>query len=133
MLLVTDTHPLIFYFSNSKGKLSKKATRAFNAAVEGSTAIYIPVPVFWELSILCENGTIQLEMPFDTWIDKILKLPMFIVYEFDLDTIKLIHNANFSKDPFDRSIVATALQLDLPLITKDAQIHKSEPCKIFWD
>lgn len=58
---------------------------------------------------------------------------MIISLPFDEQTAIHYHKLSFSSDPFDKAIVASAMQLELPLITNDALIHERKPCELFWD
>ena len=133
--LVTDTHPLLHYFFNAGRKLSRKVKQAFVDAIDHKTrVIYIPAPVIWEISILVENGDIELSLTFANWVEALFaNNPMLLAQQFDKDTVIQCHELKFHNDPFDRAIVATALQLDLPLITNDSIIHTKKPCALYWD
>ena len=50
----------------------------------------------------------------------------------DLDVIAEAHHLRFNGDPFDRTIVATAKLMDLPLITKDQLIVNANLVEIAW-
>ncbi len=39
---------------------------------------------------------------------------------------------NFNEDSFDKVIVASAIELDVPLITKDWAITESNLVEIYW-
>lgn len=132
--LITDTHPLIHYFCGNRKKLSKKALRAFDAAVSSkSISIFVPTPVLWELAMLVEQGDISLSKSFPEWVDELFKYPAIIPATFDVDTVKVFYGQNYHSDPFDRSIVATALLMALPLITNDGKMHEHKPCELYWD
>lgn len=133
--LVTDTHPLLHYFFNGGRKLSRKVKQAFADAIENrSRIIYIPSHVTWEISMLIENNDIALSVAFSDWIEALFSNnPMLLAQPFDTDTVIYCHGLKFHNDPFDRAIVATALQLDLPLITNDNVMHNKKPCIIYWD
>lgn len=131
---VTDTHPLIRYFCGNKSKLSRKVQRVFDDAVLKKTkAIYVPATVLWEMSLLIKDGEIRLSLPFDDWITALFKNPMVISLPFDEQTAVHYHSLSFGTDPFDRAIAASAIQLQLPLITNDSVIHEHKPCDLFWD
>lgn len=133
-LLVTDTHPLIYYFCDGGKRLSAKAKQAFEEAVANqSTAIFVPAPVLWEMSMLLEENDIRLAKPFAEWVDALFQYSMINPVSFDEDTVKVFHNLRYHTDPFDRAIVATALQMDLPLISSDRKMHELKPCRLFWD
>ena len=132
--LVTDTHPLIYYFCGNRKKLSRKASEAFDVAVSSkSTSIYVPTPVLWELALLVENAAIRLTMPFSDWVDELFTYPAIIPASFEVETVKHFHGLKYHNDPFDRAIVATALHLELPLISNDGKMHEHKPCDLYWD
>ncbi len=133
-LLVTDTHPLIYYFCDGGRRLSEKSRQAFEEAVANEqTAIFVPAPVLWEMSMLVEDNAIELSRPFAEWVDELFRYPMFNPLAFDENTVKIFHDLRYHADPFDRAIAATALQMELPLISNDGKMHKHKPCQLFWD
>lgn len=131
--LVTDTHPLVWYFCTDKHKLSKKAQRAFEDAVHKKTrAIYVPTPVLVELSMLIEDGKIRFSTPFERFMEMLFKTQTIIEQPLDRQVVALYSTLNFSSDPFDKMIVATAQLLQMPLITADSMIHRDGPCDLYW-
>lgn len=134
LFLVTDTHPLIYFFCNNQKRLSSKAVDAFNrATVSMTTVIYVPAPVVWELAMLVEDGDITLSMPFPDWLDGLFEYKAIVPASLEVETIKKYYGLNYHSDPFDKAIVATALELDLPLISNDSKMHEHKPCKLYWD
>ena len=133
-LLVTDTHPLIYFFCDGGRRLSKKAKQAFErATTSAQTSIFVPAPVIWELSMLVQNEDIEIDKPFSDWIDELFQYPTINPLSFDETTVKLLHDLRYHTDPFDRAIVASAIQIGLPLITNDQKMHSHIPCELFWD
>jgi PIN domain nuclease of toxin-antitoxin system len=57
---------------------------------------------------------------------------MFNPVAFDENTVKVFHDVRYHTDPFDRAIVATALQMELPLISNDGKMHENNPCQLYW-
>lgn len=106
----------------------------FTAATESmTTVIYVPTPVIWELAMLVEDNYITISEPFSDWVDGLFEHRAIVPASFEVDTAKYYYGLNYHNDSFDRAIVATALQLDLPLISNDAKMHEHKPCKLFWD
>jgi PIN domain nuclease of toxin-antitoxin system len=133
-LFVTDTHPLIYFFCDGGKRLSKKAKHTFEDAVANQpTIIFVPAPVLWELSLLVEASRVILARPFTEWVDELFAYPMINSIPFDHETVEIFHQVRYHSDPFDRAIVATAKQLELPLISNDGTMHKAKPCKLLWD
>lgn len=133
-LFVTDTHPLIYYFCGKQNRLGKKALKIFREAADlGSSSIFVPTAVLWELSILAQSGGIALRMPFSAWLDLLFQNRTFNPAPFEIETLKIFHDLRFHSDPFDRAVVSTALHMDLPLITNDSLMHAELPCELVWD
>ena len=133
-MLVTDTHPIIYFFCDGGKRLSKKAKQAFiEATTNAQTAIFVPAPVLWELSLLIQNDEIEIDKPFSEWVDELFQYRTINPLAFDESTVKLFHDLRFHTDPFDRAIVASAIQIGLPLITNDSLMHRLTPCDLYWD
>ncbi len=132
--LVTDTHPLIWYLANKETKLPKHVLAAFISAQEGSgTHIWVPSVVAWELSeLMRKTDRIKLAAPFEELIKENFYFRSMTLTELLPDDLAIGHSLNFNRDPFDRLIVATALRLELPLMTADGDITDAKPCEIFW-
>jgi PIN domain nuclease of toxin-antitoxin system len=129
---VTDTHPLIWYAANQKAKLSKKALRVFERAWANQAFIYVPAPVLWEIALLIKAGQIRLPQPFAQWAAALGNQRGFEVALLDAAVLETSLNVRINGDPFDEVIVATALMLDLPLITKDVAITESQLVEVIW-
>jgi PIN domain nuclease of toxin-antitoxin system len=131
-VFVTDTHPLIWYASEKHSKLSTRVLRAFDAAFADRGLIVIPAAVFWEISLLTEHNRIKIREPFDIWSGALVARRGIDMAAIGLDVIAEAHRLRFHGDPFDRSIVATARIMDLPLITKDEAITDSKLVDVVW-
>ncbi len=132
-LLVTDTHPLVWYLGNQHKKLSRMALDAFHQAVEGSRAIWVPVPVLWEIAGLVRLGRIQLRHSLADYVEQHFFARGIHLCDLVAQDVLYYQNLAFNGDPFDEMIVSMALRLDCPLITRDAAILDARPCEVFWD
>ena len=129
---VTDTHPLVYYFTRHHSKLSRRALRAFQQAERGDAFIYVPAVALWEVSRLEKEGAIKLKEPYEEWADAMLAQPAFECAPLDEKIIAEARNYNFNRDVFDAAIVATAKLRDVPLITRDEDITDSGIVDIWW-
>ncbi len=124
--VVTDTHALLWYLNNHP-KLSTVARQAMEAAEAAGDPIYVPSIVVVELRYLVEKGTIT-EADYQTVIaalkDSMTTLTIAPLNLETADALSLIPRATVPDMP-DRIIAATALHLDLPLITRDTRIRAS--------
>ncbi len=73
-------------------------------------------------------GVVYLER----WAETIFKNSGFGIASLEPSAIDLAVAYNFNNDPFDSAIVAAAVDLSLPLITKDGAITESNLVEIHW-
>lgn len=132
-LLVTDTHPLIWYGGRQFSKLPVKVRQAFDYAVDGRTVIFIPWVVMWEVSLAIKAGKVRAHISLDEYIREKFFAKAISILDMEPEDIIQAHALNFTSDPFDTMIVATALRINCPLITADRVIHEKSPCELFWD
>lgn len=112
--------------------LSKKVLSVFESAEVGEGFIYVPTIVLWEVALLERVGKIKLYDGFLHWAQKLLSNPGFGVVPLDAEIIALGAGYNINGDAFDETIMAFAVHLDLPLITKDVAITNAGLAKIYW-
>jgi len=132
-LLVTDTHPLVWYITAQFSKLPNKVKRVFDGAVAGKCAVFIPAVVLWELSLLIKAGTVRPSVSLEDYVREHFFAKAISVLDLETEDILCSHNLGFSRDPFDVLIVSMTLRVDCPLITADGVIHDQKPCDLFWD
>lgn len=128
---VTDTHPLLYYATNTKRKMSPKAWQAFEAATRAEALIHIPAVALWEACNIIKSGTVTLSEPFGRWVDRITNQRGFNVEPFDFSGVMEVNDSPF-RDPYDAAIAGAARLLELPLITRDAKITESGWVEIYW-
>ncbi len=120
---VADTHALIWYLENSP-RLGSQARAAFDACDQGEICIYVPTICLVEIVYLMEKGRISPEMK--SMLEAELKSGEsgLVIADLDMDVVEQI--ANVLRDDIpdlpDRVIAATALALNLPLISRDRKI-----------
>lgn len=132
-LLITDTHPLIWYITDETKRLPKKVVKAFDDAVQGHKAILIPLVVLWEFSMVLKSGKVRLAASLDEYVHEKFFAKAISILSIEPEDILQFHKLSFTVDPFDTLIVAMTQRIDCPLITGDSVIHSRRPCKLFWD
>jgi PIN domain nuclease of toxin-antitoxin system len=120
-VIVLDTHVLIWLIEGDE-QLGREARQQIEDVRRDGTAI-IPAMSVWELAYLARRGRIDLSLEPMAWIDPVLATPGFTLAR--LDAIVAVRTALLDwghRDPADRMIVATALELEMPLLTVDRTI-----------
>lgn len=132
MVYVTDTHALVWALTNQKRRLGRKARRAFEAADRRAALICIPVVTLLELDWLEEAGKLRVKDSLEGLVHNLSLSPGYEVAPLTPEII--LGSRKFrALDPMDRLIVATAEELDSPLITADRAIQERRPVPIVWD
>lgn len=133
MIYVTDTHPLVFWSSNRKRRLGRRARRIFQETEQGKHSIIVPIVVLEEINRLVERRLVRLEVPFRRWAEELERSPNFQVQAYTLEVLLESASVGAIRDPADRAIVATARHLRCPLITADEIIHDGDWVDTVWE
>ena len=121
--LLLDTH-IALWLDSGHDRL-RPATRELidDCWQNGGTILLSPVSA-WEIALLVDTGRIQLDLPVDEWVRRFLDRP-------GVEGAALTHGAaarsyqlhHFEpRDPADRLLIATAIELRCPLVTYDERV-----------
>lgn len=131
-MILLDTHALIWWV-NGAAELSIPAARAIQKSRK-SGRINVSSMSVWETAMLIRHERLVLSIPLVEWVDRIEKLPFVQFLPVDngiaLDSVNL--PGHFHKDPADRIIVSTARVHNLPLVTRDGNMHRYKHVKTVW-
>ena len=128
---VTDTHALVFHAAGT-GKLGPRAAAFFDRCERRAAILYVPTIVIWECSLLARVSRINLRRTVRAFFDDLFSNPAYQPIDITPQQIYLADELRFNRDPFDALICATARTIDLPLITRDADIRGSSVVKVIW-
>jgi PIN domain nuclease of toxin-antitoxin system len=131
-LAVTDTHALIWAIDGKRKRLGKHARRLFDRADEGKGAIYIPTFALAELGEACHKDRVELALPFEEWTRAAFGSGKYLEAELTAEIVYAAQRLYAIPERGDRLIAATAVVLDLPLITRDPEIQKIAGVECIW-
>lgn len=131
-MIVLDTHVWVWWLSDPK-RLSRKVAGLVERKASDK-ALYVSSISVWEVCLLSLRGRLKLSLDVRDWIVRAESLPYFQFVPPDNSI--LVRSAflpePFHADPADRIIVATALTLEAPIVTKDRKIHDYPAAKSIW-
>ena len=128
MNYVTDTHSLVWYFTDDQ-RLGKRALKIFESTVKAGQII-VPTVVLAEILYIAKKDRIPLA--FEETIARIEALANFEIASLDLDVLRIADTIDAPLEMHDRLITATAIHYGAALITRDDQITKSKAVKTIW-
>jgi PIN domain nuclease of toxin-antitoxin system len=130
--VVADTHAAIWLLMDEE-RLSKAAREAFAAAFAAGASVYVCAVSLVELAYLIERRRLAEEVwqrVCNALADPRTALEIVAIDAALAQSIRGIPAAQVPEMP-DRIIAATALMLDLPLVTRDRRITAS-PVRTVW-
>jgi PIN domain nuclease of toxin-antitoxin system len=129
MNFLTDTHALIWWFTNSP-RISSKAGELFEYCEKGENVIFIPSIVIAEaLSIFDKK---RLTFNFKQLFKKINDSENFVLVALDYPILQRMVALKEIPELHDKIIVASAKYLNLPIITKDKMLRNLPSLKTIW-
>ncbi len=125
--IVTDTHALIWYLEDSE-QLSPAVKNLFDQCNDGAAEIFVPTICLVELVYLAEKERIPQKLQKEALLDICEGATNFIPVDLTPSIVLSLEQIPRSDIPDmpDRVIAATALHLNLPLITRDKKISLSQ-------
>ena len=131
-MIILDTHVWVWWLSDPR-QLTIRA-RGVLATAASERAIYVSSISVWEIAMLVAKDRLRFTMEASDWIARSEALPFLHFIPVDnaiaLRSVRLPEP--FHKDPADRIIVATAMTMGAPILSKDGRILKYPHVKSIW-
>ena len=121
--LLLDTH-IALWIESGDARLKASTRRLIEECWQNSGTVCLSAVTVWEIAMLVHAGRIELDAPVERWVAKFLTEP-------GIQAVPLVHQAaacsygldNLAhRDPADRLLIATAIELACPLVTYDKRI-----------
>ena len=131
-MIVLDTHAWVWFISNPEN-LSKRAAKAVKGAIKDKSILISSISA-WELALLVRKKRLKLTIEVSDWITKSESLPFiqFVPVTNSIAVKSVNLPVPLHPDPADRIIIATALSVGAPLVTKDKKLIGYSPVKTIW-
>ena len=128
---VADTHAILFHAAGGRG-LGPKATAIFERCKRQQAIIYVPAIVMWEVGLLARVSRVNLRRTVRGFFDDLFSNPSYQPYDMTAEQVYIADELRFSRDPFDLLICAAARAMELPLISRDADIRAAGAVRVIW-
>ena len=116
MNILLDTHTLLWFLTDDAA-LSPLAKQTIE---DLHNQVFISPASYWEIAIKISLGKYQLNESLDSFIENQLEKNQFLILPIlPTHTNAIIDLPLHHRDPFDRMIAATAIEMACPLISTD--------------
>lgn len=115
MRILIDTHILIWLLN---GDLQLSLDRR-EKLVDPTNHVFISIASFWEIAIKSSRGKLSLAKSIETVFAEIDRSSITILAIEPEHTLLISRLPFHHKDPFDRMIIAQAIELGIPLMSTD--------------
>jgi PIN domain nuclease of toxin-antitoxin system len=114
--LLLDTHVLLWAATDPEA-LSPEARTAIE---DGAHEALVSIVTAWEIGIKQSLGKLELPRPAEWWLPEVLRRSGFEVAPIDLAAALRVRALPWHhRDPFDRLLVAQALESGYTLVSRD--------------
>lgn len=123
--LLLDTH-IALWLANVDSSLRRSTRTLIEDHWENGGIVLLSAVSVWEIAALVDSRKIELSIPVHTWVDRFLS-------RSGIEAVPLQHQAASRsyqlhglehRDPADRLLIASAIELACPFVTYDARIAR---------
>jgi PIN domain nuclease of toxin-antitoxin system len=118
MKLLADTH-VVLWAALEPERLSHACRTALE---DGANEVRVSVVSAWEIAIKQSLGKLELALPAEQWLPDVLRKTGFDPLEVELSAALRVRSLPWHhRDPFDRLLIAQAMETGLTVATRDAR------------
>jgi PIN domain nuclease of toxin-antitoxin system len=111
-----DTHAFIWLTENDSNLPDN-----LRDEIDLAPQVYISIVSLWEIAIKLNLGKLSLQKSYETIESKLEASDIFLLPISFADTVTISTLPLYHRDPFDRMLIAQALNRSLTIISKDTQ------------
>ena len=125
--LLLDTHAFIWYSEDDP-----KLPESIKTDIETADRVYISIASLWEIAIKLSIGKLSLRSNYES-IESSLEPAGIILLPISFaDTVRVMNLPLHHRDPFDRVLIAQAINNSLTLVSCDAAFS-AYPIQLRWE
>jgi len=122
--VLLDTH-IALWLDTGDRSLRPGTRNAIDTCWRQGGTIYLSAVTVWEIAMLVDRGRVALDGPIEAWTTRFLGRPG--IEGVPLGVSAAMRSYQFleleQRDPADRLLIATAIELGCPLVTYDDRIR----------
>jgi PIN domain nuclease of toxin-antitoxin system len=121
--LLLDTH-IALWLDSGDDRLRVASRALIEGCWQNGGTMLVSAVTAWEIALLVDTGRIELDIAIEAWFERFVDRPGFEVvplsYRAACRSYRLYHLEH--RDPADRLLIATAIELACPFVTHDERI-----------
>lgn len=121
--LLLDTH-IVLWLDSGDSRLQPDTRSLIDTCWQRGWSILLSSVSVWEIALLVDTGRVALDGPVDAWVERFLDRPGIETVPLDCRAASRSYGLHplEHRDPADRLLIATAIELGCPLVTYDERI-----------
>jgi PIN domain nuclease of toxin-antitoxin system len=125
--LLLDTHAFIWYSENDS-----KLPESIKIEIETADSVYISIASLWEIAIKLSIGKLSLRSNYESIESSLEPAGIILLPVSFADTVRVMNLPLHHRDPFDRILIAQAINNSLTLVSYDAAFTEY-PIQLRWE
>ncbi len=123
--LLLDTH-IVLWLDSGDRRLRSSTRKLLEDFWRDGGTLLVGTITAWEIALLLDQAHIELDLAPDQWLQRFLDRPGMEMIPLSLQAAARSYQlAGFEgRDPADRLLVSTAIELRCPLVTYDQRIAR---------
>lgn len=130
-MILLDTHAWIWHLADRQ-RLSEAARSAIDAESRDGTVLLSSISV-WELFMLVDRGRLELSVQPAAFVTATHRDPVISIHAVDESVARRsVELPKHHQDPADRFILATAVELGVPIVSRDERFRSYAEVQTIW-
>ena len=123
--LLLDTH-IALWLDSGDDRLRPSTRALIDGCWQNGGTIFLSAVTTWEIALLVDMGRIDLDLPVEAWVERLLERPGIEAVPLGWGAASRAYQLHHleQRDPADRLLISTAIELACPLVTYDDRITR---------